>query len=346
MPDLGNNSVFSQTDASNNSGTMPSWSGSAAPSTIDDAGRAFQGAVTREWNWRNYTLTAGGTANVKTLTYTVAPAAYYNGQRFAFKANTTNTGSVTLNVNALGAKTIKKIVNGTATNLAAGDMVSGAFVEVTYNTAGGYFVWTNFDFSTALTFSSGAVSIGGAPFGGLLNVGDTTNYISLDGYSGTAYLTLGKLGTGNNLQIRFDSAENKATIAGGVYPASADLITLSTSGVLSISPTAGIGYGTGAGSTQTQATSKTTSVTINAPCGQITTAADSLASGASAAFTVNNSFVSGVDTIIAHSQNVNYSIRVNQSAAGSFVLTIKNEGAITLSQAVVINFTVIKSVIA
>jgi hypothetical protein len=131
---------------------MPSWSGAAAPSTLDDAGRALQGAVTREWNWRNFTLTAAGTADVKTLTYSVAPAAYYNGQRFAFIANTTNTGSVTLNVNGLGAKTIKKGISGALSNLASGDMVSGVFVEVAYNLANDCFVWTGN--SAAAYFSS------------------------------------------------------------------------------------------------------------------------------------------------------------------------------------------------
>lgn len=143
MPDIGNTSVFSQTDASNGSGTQPSWLGSAAPSTLDDAGRALQGAVTREWNWRSFTLTATGTANAKVLTYSVAPAAYYNGQRFAFIANTTNTTTATLNVNSLGAKTIKKLVAGVLTNLSASDMVSGMFIEVAYNTANDCVVWVN-----------------------------------------------------------------------------------------------------------------------------------------------------------------------------------------------------------
>lgn len=143
MADLGNSAVLSQTDSSNGTGTMPSWLGSAAPSTLDDAGRALQGAVTREWNWRNYTLTATGTADAKVLTYSVAPAAYYNGQRFSFLANTTNTGTATLNVNSLGAVTIKKDVSGTLTALSASDMVSGMFVEVAYNTAGSCFVWVN-----------------------------------------------------------------------------------------------------------------------------------------------------------------------------------------------------------
>lgn len=157
MPDLGNTSVFSQTDANNNTGTAPSWSGSAAPSTIDDAGRALQGAVFREWNWRSFTLTAGGTADAKTLTYSVAPAAYYNGQRFAFIANTTNTGTCTLNVNSLGAKTIKSMLTGSLTALSASAMTAGMFVEVAYNTADDSFVWVNQAPTTAASTSAAGV---------------------------------------------------------------------------------------------------------------------------------------------------------------------------------------------
>jgi hypothetical protein len=123
---------------------MPSWDGSAAPSTIDDAGRALQGAITREWNWRSYTLTAAGTADAKTLTYSVAPAAYYNGQRFAFISNTVNTTTATLNVNSVGAKTIKYIDGaGTATALVAGQMPAGQYIEVTFNTSADAWIWTN-----------------------------------------------------------------------------------------------------------------------------------------------------------------------------------------------------------
>ncbi len=178
MPDLGNAAIFSQTDASNASGTMPSWSGAAAPSTLDDSGRALQGAITREWNWRSYTLTAGGTSDAKTLTFSVAPAAYYNGQRFAFIANTTNTTTATLNVNSLGAKTIKKDVSGTLTNLSASDMVSGMFVEVAYNTSNDCFVWVNNNASTAYaqlasanTFTASQTISGGNP--GLVLNGNT-----------------------------------------------------------------------------------------------------------------------------------------------------------------------------
>jgi hypothetical protein len=136
MPDLGSTS-FSQTDSSNDP------AGSAAPNTIDNNIREIKGAVTREWNHRSYTVTAGGTADAKTLTYSVAPDAYRNGQRYAFIANTTNTGSATLNVNSLGAKTIKKDVLGTLTALAASDMTAGMFVEVAFNASDNSFVWVN-----------------------------------------------------------------------------------------------------------------------------------------------------------------------------------------------------------
>jgi len=48
----------------------------------------------------------GGALNAYTLTLTPAPAAYATGQQFNFKANRTNSGATTLNVNGLGAKNV------------------------------------------------------------------------------------------------------------------------------------------------------------------------------------------------------------------------------------------------
>ena len=179
MPEIANTAVFSQTDASNNTGTMPSWSGTALPSTIDDAGRALQGAVTREWNWRNPTVTSGGTANAQSLTYSVAPAALYNGQTFSFVAGATNTGATTLNVNALGATTVKKLVAGSGVALVGGEIVSGNIVTVKYNTAGTCFyldyvdkIWTQgSDVASASTVTFGEF--------GYVNITGTTTITAL-----------------------------------------------------------------------------------------------------------------------------------------------------------------------
>lgn len=129
MAEIGNTSVFSQTDASNNTSTDPGWPEGMAPSRVNDAARALQGAITRDWNWKGPTVTSGGSANAYTLTYSVAPAAYYTGQIFAFKANFTNTGATTINVNTLGAKNV--FVNNAA--CVGGEIISGNWYVVGYD---------------------------------------------------------------------------------------------------------------------------------------------------------------------------------------------------------------------
>jgi hypothetical protein len=71
-----------------------------------------------------------GASDSYAITLTPAPAAYYVGMVVVFKANTTNTGAATLNVNGLGAKTIKKNHDQ---DLADGDIESGQIVELVYD---------------------------------------------------------------------------------------------------------------------------------------------------------------------------------------------------------------------
>lgn len=74
--------------------------------------------------------TSTGSANAYVLTLGAAPAALAAGQQYSFKANFTNTGASTLNVNSLGAKNIYKLAS---TALVAGDIISGAVVIVRYD---------------------------------------------------------------------------------------------------------------------------------------------------------------------------------------------------------------------
>ena len=53
-------------------------------------------------------VTSTGAANAYVITLSPAPAALAAGQPFSFKANFANTGAVTLNVNSLGAKDLKR----------------------------------------------------------------------------------------------------------------------------------------------------------------------------------------------------------------------------------------------
>ena len=76
-----------------------------------------------------YAADSGG-SDAYAITLAPAITAYVTGQIFLFKANTANTGAATLNVNGLGAKTIKKNKDQT---LADGDIKAGALVLVQYD---------------------------------------------------------------------------------------------------------------------------------------------------------------------------------------------------------------------
>ncbi len=77
----------------------------------------------------NYATSTGST-NAYVLTLASAPSSYVAGQVYSFKANFSNTGAATLNVNGLGAKTIK---NSAAGDLIANDILSNQIVSVEYD---------------------------------------------------------------------------------------------------------------------------------------------------------------------------------------------------------------------
>jgi hypothetical protein len=79
-----------------------------------------------------YAADAGGT-DAYAITVTPAPSSYISGMGFHFKANTANTGPATLNVNGLGAKTLKKFNSGGKVDLETGDILVSQPVDVIYD---------------------------------------------------------------------------------------------------------------------------------------------------------------------------------------------------------------------
>ncbi len=73
-----------------------------------------------------------------------------------------------------------------------------------------------------------------------------------------------------------------------------------------------------------------------------------LAAGAEVAFVVTNSTVAATDTVIVNIQSVgtagSYLVGVAAVGAGSFTVVLSNMSTGSLSQAVVLNFVVIKGV--
>lgn len=76
-----------------------------------------------------YAADAGST-DAYAVTLAPVPTAYYTGMVVRFKANTLNTSAATLNVNSLGAKTIKKSYNA---DLETGDIVANQILTVVYD---------------------------------------------------------------------------------------------------------------------------------------------------------------------------------------------------------------------
>lgn len=108
-----------------------------------------------------------------------------------------------------------------------------------------------------------------------------------------------------------------------------------------------LGYGASGGAV-TQATSKSTGVTLNKVCGQITMNNAALAAATAVSFTVTNSTIAATDTVIVSIASGAtagaYTLQVDAVAAGSFQISLRNHTAGSLSEAVIINFSIIKAV--
>ena len=101
------------------------------------------------------------------------------------------------------------------------------------------------------------------------------------------------------------------------------------------------------GSNVTQATSKSTAVTIDAPCGTITMNNAALAASTSVGFTVNNAYVTATDTInlviASGATAASYVYTVDAVAAGSFKIHLRNISGGSLGEAIVFNYTIIRN---
>ena len=127
------------------------------------------------------------------------------------------------------------------------------------------------------------------------------------------------------------------------YSAATGRFALSANGDATVISPGLLGYSTGAGGTVTQVTSKVTAVTLHKPTGLITTAADALAAGATAAFFVTDNLVAAKDVpIVMVVNNGNYEARVYNVITGGFYVKLQNTSAGSLSEAVQITFVVIK----
>lgn len=167
-------------------GTVPVSSGGTG-STTADAARAALKAVGQDGT----EALISGVAGTNTITGSLTPAltAYVAGQTFRFVSAGANTGATTININGLGAKSITK--NGT-TALEAGDIASGAAIQIQYD-------------GTQFQLTSGAG--GGAKAGGVLYENATTISANYTLGTGKNAMTVGPMTVASGVTLTIPSGQ-------------------------------------------------------------------------------------------------------------------------------------------
>jgi hypothetical protein len=151
-------------------------------------------------------------------------------------------------------------------------------------------------------------------------------------------VVVGKAGSASDLVLCNGTGRNAVEILAGTTP------TVKIPGSLSLAGGT-FGYGTGAGGTVTQTANKSTAVTLNKACGQITMNNAALAAGATVLFQVTNSLALSSSIVVVNA-NANpagefYSVWCSHSFAGGFFVGIRNITAVPLSDALVLNFALL-----
>lgn len=172
-----------------------------------------------------YVGTVGGTTDVITLTPIPAITGYGAGKIFSFIASGANTVAPTVNVSALGAKSITK---GGATALVAGDLPFGALIAIQYD--GTQFQLLNTPGATYMPLSGGTMTgalneVQGADIASATTTNlqtATGNYIHV---TGTTAITAITLSQGARRTVEFTGALTLTNGASLILPGGANIVT-------------------------------------------------------------------------------------------------------------------------
>lgn len=130
---------WSQTAATNATadGSI-NWAEGQAPSSVNDSARGMMAAVAKYRDDTAGSITTGGTGSAYTLTTSqgFTTLALMNGAKIAFVAHTSSITPVTLNVDGLGAKPLRRYFGFEIATL---DLVISSVYVCTYNNSDGVF---------------------------------------------------------------------------------------------------------------------------------------------------------------------------------------------------------------
>ncbi len=172
--------------------------------------------------------------------------------------------------------------------------------------------------------------------------------------SGEAVADLPIAASRANKFLLFDSGGDVAVVNLG------DLALLLTGGSLSGNLTVGgtllsssgvVGFTAGAGGAVTQLTSKATAVTLNKPCGQITTHNASISAGATVAFQLlSSAIVDSKDIVLVQRASGGtldaYNFWCDTTGPGEARISVRNITGSPLAEALVLNFMVLRGTVS
>lgn len=200
------NDITSWSTTANDNATLDglTWAEGQAASSVNNSARQMMASIKAWYNDTAGGKVAGGTANAITLTSDVGFTALGNGIAVTFKASNDNTGATTLNVNALGAKSVRKMTLAGDVALVGGEIqddgiyiahysedansAAGGWILVNPTTIGGAISGTTGTFTGALTATSATIS-GTAPIITLTDT-DTNADCQISGSSANGTLRL------------------------------------------------------------------------------------------------------------------------------------------------------------
>lgn len=260
MVDAKNISEYSTTAASNLALNGISDAEGWLPSTVNNFTREWLSQLAKFYDDFGGVNTVAGTGDAITITTPTTYTAYATGIRLRFKASAVNTGAVTLNLDAIGAKAVRKIIGGTDVALAAGDIMDSRSYDLVYSTAanaaaGGFIIQPS-----KVAIPDGTVSLPGAYFDadtdtglyriGANNVGVAANGAKVLDIGTTATEITGKLKlndasfslSSNSLQFTGDANTGITYFGADVYylVAGGNIIALVSSGAFDINQPASV----------------------------------------------------------------------------------------------------------
>lgn len=160
------------------------------------------------------------------------------------------------------------------------------------------------------------------------------------GYALTS--SLGTIASQNAASVAISGGALNSTTVGVSTPAAGKFTTLQSTG--------SIGYtGTGTGGSVTQGSSKSTTVVLDKICGEIVLNAASLAAATVVSFTFTNATIAATDVLVINHVTTGtkggYTLNA-ECLAGSATISVRNNTAGALAEAIVLRYAVIKAVTA